>query len=77
MSLQTPAKIRMREIRTSGLMGGEGKRGGAVRQCSRLSSTLPKKLKKAVSTVQLKLKQIQLFAEVRVLGFVGKVEKSL
>jgi len=77
MSLQTPAKIRMREIRTSGLMSGEGKRGGAVRQCSRLSSTLPKKLKKAVSTVQLKLKQIQLFAEVRVLGFVGKVEKSL
>ena len=31
----------MREIRTSGLMSGEGKRGGAVRQCSRLSSTLP------------------------------------
>jgi hypothetical protein len=29
------------------------------------------------STVQLTLKQIQLFAEVRVLGFVGKVEKSL
>jgi len=40
----------MREIRTSGLMSGEGKRGGAVRQCSRLSSTLPEKLKKAVTS---------------------------
>src|SRR5216683_3453790 len=31
----------MREIRTSGLMSGDGKRGGASRQCSRPSSTLP------------------------------------
>ena len=40
----------MREIRTSGLMSGEGKRGGTGRQCSRLSSTLPEKLKKAVTS---------------------------
>ena len=31
----------MREIRMSGLMSGDGKRGGALRQCSRPSSTLP------------------------------------
>jgi len=31
----------MREIRTSGLMSGVGKRGGALRQCSRPTSTLP------------------------------------
>jgi transposase InsO family protein len=31
----------MREIRTSGLMSGDGKRGGALRQRSRPSSTLP------------------------------------
>ena len=32
----------MREIRTSGLMSGAGKRGGALRQCSRPASTLPR-----------------------------------
>src|SRR4051794_72929 len=31
----------MRAIRTSGLMSGDGRRGGAWRQCSRPSSTLP------------------------------------
>jgi hypothetical protein len=31
----------MRENRTSGLMSGVGKRGGALRQCSRPTSTLP------------------------------------
>ena len=31
----------MRAIRTSGLMSGSGRRGGAWRQCSRPSSTLP------------------------------------
>jgi hypothetical protein len=31
----------MRAIRMSGLMSGDGKRGGVLRQCSRPSSTLP------------------------------------
>jgi hypothetical protein len=31
----------MPEIGTSGLMSGVGKRGGALRQCSRPTSTLP------------------------------------
>ena len=31
----------MPEMGTSGLMSGDGKRGGAPRQCSRPSSTLP------------------------------------
>jgi len=31
----------MREIRTSGSMSGEGKRGGALREYPRPSSTLP------------------------------------
>ncbi len=35
------SESRMREIRMSGLMSGDGKRGGALRQRSRPSSTLP------------------------------------
>ena len=34
----------MPEIGTSGLMSGDGKRGGGQRQCSRPSSTLPNNL---------------------------------
>ena len=39
----------MREIRTSGLMSGAGKRGGALRQCSRPASTLPSQLAPALA----------------------------
>ena len=42
MSLRrSQSESRMREIRTSGLMSGDGKRDGAKRQHPRPSSTLP------------------------------------
>ena len=38
---RSQSESRMPEIGTSGLTSGDGKRGGAPRQCSRPSSTLP------------------------------------
>ena len=40
----------MREIRTSGLMSGDGKRDGGLRQHPRPSSTLPRVRREAVET---------------------------